>query len=140
MTKKAIRDVMTANPVRMPSSAVLTDAARTMRDADVGTVIVVDGNKVCGLATDRDIVVRAVAAGKDPKTTKVGEVCSREVFGVSPDETTDRAVNLMREKTIRRLPVVENGSVVGIVSLGDLAIALDRSSVLADISAGAANR
>jgi CBS domain-containing protein len=135
-----IRDVMTAHPVTLPATSSLVDAALAMRDFNVGDVIVLEDGQICGIITDRDIVVRAIANGNYPATTKLGEICSRELTTLSPTDTVDDAVRLMREKAIRQLPVVENGQPVGIVSLGDLVIDRDRHSVLGDISAALPNR
>ena len=137
---KHIRDLMTPNPVTLSATLTLVDAAIAMRDFDVGAVIVLDNGQVCGIATDRDIVVRAIANGNYPATTKLGEICSRELTTVSPSDTVDDAVRLMREKAIRRLLVVENGQPLGIVSIGDLATEQEPQSPLADISAAPPNR
>ena len=135
-----IRDVMTPNPIALPVTASVVDAALAMRDSDVGAVIVLEDGQVCGIVTDRDLVVRAIANGNYPASTKLGEVCSRELTALSPRDTVEHAVRLMREKAIRRLPVVENGQPVGIVSIGDLAVERDRQSALGDISAAPPNR
>jgi len=135
-----VRDVMTPNPVALPSSASVSDAAKAMRDSNIGAVVVDDGNAICGIVTDRDVVVRAIAAGKDPNKVKLEEICSRELTGLSPDDGLDRAVQIMKDKAIRRLPVVDGTRAVGIVSLGDLAQRLDRSSVLGEISSATPNR
>jgi CBS domain-containing protein len=135
-----IRDVMTPNPVALPVTASVVDAALAMRDFDVGVVIVVEDGQVCGIVTDRDLVVRAIANGSYPATTKLAEVCSRELTTLSPTDTLEDAIRVMREKAIRRLPVVEDGQPVGIVSIGDLAVERDPHSVLADISAAPPNR
>src|SRR5262245_27449079 len=137
---KHIRDVMTPHPVTLSVTSTLVDAAIAMRDFDVGAVIVLDNGEVCGIATDRDLVVRAIANGSYPATAMLGEFCSRELTTVSPSDTVDKAVRLMREKAIRRLPVVEHGHPVGIVSLDDLASAQEQHSPLADISAAPPNR
>lgn len=89
--------------------------------------------------TDRDIVVRGIAEGLDPRTNTLDDICSRTLTTVSPDDSIDTAVSLMREKAIRRLPVVKRGRPVGIVSIGDLAIERDRDSALADVSAAPPN-
>ena len=115
-------------------------AATQMRQADIGDVVVLKDGAVCGIVTDRDVVVRAVADGKDPDKTTVGEVCSAQVVAVSPDDNEDDAVRIMREKAVRRLPVVDGGRPVGIVSIGDLAMERDQGSALADISAAPGNR
>jgi CBS domain-containing protein len=129
-----IAAVMTKEPVVLESDSLLTDAARMMRDSDIGDVIVIEGGSVCGIVTDRDIVVRGIAADKDPATTRLGEVCSKDVTTVSSDTPVEEAVRLMRDRAIRRLPVVDDDRPVGVISLGDLAMERDPSSALADIS------
>jgi CBS domain-containing protein len=136
---QTVQDVMTPNPRTVPADASLTEAARQMREADVGAVIVMDKNKVCGIVTDRDIAVRAVAEGKDPSSTKAKEVASTDLTTLDRSASADDAVRMMREKKIRRLPVVENGKPVGIVSLGDLAVERDPKSALGEISGSAPN-
>ena len=135
----SIRDVMTPEPVTVAATTTLEQAARHMRDAGIGNVIVREGEQITGILTDRDIVVRAVAEGWDPSQTPVGDVASRELTTISPDEPVDAAVALMRERSIRRLPVVESGRPVGIVSLGDLALERDPDSCLGEISAAPPN-
>jgi CBS domain-containing protein len=110
-----------------------------MRDEDIGDVIVMDDGKVCGIVTDRDVVVRALAEDRDPKSTKVAEICSRDLTTIAPGDPIDKAVKLMRERSIRRLPVVQGDRPVGIVSIGDLAQDRDPESALADISAAPPN-
>jgi CBS domain-containing protein len=135
-----IRDVMTTDPQTLPESTLVRVAAETMRANDIGDVIVSDENgQITGILTDRDIVVRVVAEGRDPRATRVGDIASRELTSVAPDEPVDRAVQLMRERAIRRLPVVDRGKPVGIVSIGDLALDRDPDSALADISAAPPN-
>jgi CBS domain-containing protein len=125
---------MTERPVTLDREASLTEAARLMRDRGIGDVIVVEGDDAEGIVTDRDIVIRGVAEGNDPNTTRVGQVISGELMSVAPDDPVDLAIRLMREGAIRRLPVLDRGRPVGIVSLGDLAISRDPASALADIS------
>lgn len=134
-----VRDVMTQNPVTLPRTAPVADAAKRMRDEDIGDVIVMDDGDMCGLVTDRDIVVRAVAEGADPQFTKLGEICSADLVTVGPDDPIDDAARVMRERAVRRVPVVEGKRPVGIVSIGDLAIERDEGSALADISAAEGN-
>lgn len=134
-----IRDVMTKDPQILPASASLVDAAKVMRDEDIGPVIVVENDRVVGIVTDRDIVVRAVAEDRSPSATTVGDVASRDLTTVSPGDAVEDAVRLMREGAVRRLPVVEGGKPVGIVALGDLAVQRDPDSALADISAAEPN-
>jgi CBS domain-containing protein len=135
-----VREVMTDNPRTLPSSARLCDAAREMRDADIGSVIVMEGGSICGIVTDRDIVVRAVARGLNPLDTPLSAVCMREPATVSPEQDVDEAVNLMRMRGIRRLPVEEDGRPVGIVTMGDLDIEPHQKATLAQISAHAVSR
>ena len=136
-----VQDVMTGNPKTLKASSSIMEAARMMRDSDIGDVIVVDDSgKVYGIVTDRDLVIRAIASGEDPKSTRIESVCSREMTVLHPTQTTDEAVKLMKEKAIRRLPVVDGETVVGVVSLGDLATRLDERSALGQISVTAPNR
>lgn len=135
-----IRTVMTPDPVTVDANAALVDAASAMHDADVGDVIVTEDGAVAGILTDRDIVIRATARGSDPVNTTVGDVCSRELAFLEPDQTVDEAIAIMRDRALRRLPVLEEGRPIGIVSLGDLAVQRDRGSVLGDISAAPSNR
>src|SRR4030088_3231018 len=104
---QTIREIMTPRPVTLEDSATVFDAARVMRDANIGDVIVVKGGSVRGVVTDRDIVVRAVADGRDPKSVKLGEIFTTDVVTVTPDDSVDIVVALMRDKAIRRVPVVE---------------------------------
>ncbi len=136
---QSIRDVMTPSPRAMDARASVQEAAKAMLDDDIGDVIVCDGDTVCGIVTDRDITIRTVAHGKDPAATKLGEICSEDLTSLSLGDTVDDAVRLMREKAIRRIPVLDDGKPVGVVSIGDLAIDLDADSALADISKAPAN-
>jgi CBS domain-containing protein len=136
---QAVREVMNGNVVTLPPSAPLVDAARRMRDADIGDVLVVDGGTLAGVVTDRDIVVRAIADGKDPQSTTLADVCSGDVVTVAPDDSIDHAAQVMRERAVRRVPVVDGRNPVGIVSLGDVAIERESSTPLADISAAKGN-
>jgi CBS domain-containing protein len=138
---QAIKDVMTPDPVCVDPHDSAADAARRMRDVDSGAILVAEGGHLKGLLTDRDIVVRAVAEGRDPAQVEVQEICSSDIQALRPDDDIDRAVTLMRERHIRRIPVVEEGDhPVGIVSIGDLALARDERSALADISGAPANQ
>ena len=137
--KQNLREVMTPNPKALSQSATIMEAACAMRDNDIGDVVVLDNGRLCGIVTDRDIVVRALAAGCDPNRTSVGEICSRALVTLAPEDSTGQAVRVMREHAIRRLPIEDRGRVVGIVSLGDVAVDADRRSALADISAAPPN-
>ena len=134
-----IREIMTQHPVTVQSNTSALDAARTMRESNIGCLAVMRDGKLDGVVTDRDLVVRVMAKGLDPSSTKLENVYSREIASLSPTSTTDEAVRLMREKSIRRIPVVDDGSIIGMVSLGDLAVALDPQSALADISKASPN-
>jgi CBS domain-containing protein len=139
MTQK-VRDVMTPSPITLTRDATVAQAAKIMRDQGIGDVLVTeDGDRLCGVVTDRDIVVRAVAETRDVTATPVGALCSSDVATVTPDQDADEVVRLMREKAVRRVPVVEEGHPVGIVSIGDLAVDRDPSSALSDISAAPPN-
>lgn len=135
-----IAELMTKNPVTMDNTTDLQTAARAMRDHDIGDVVVTkpDGT-LCGIVTDRDIVVRGIAEGVDPSSTTLDDVCNHNLVTVGSDDSVAAAVKAMEENAIRRLPVVDNDSLVGIVSLGDLAVERDRESALGEISAAPAN-
>ena len=137
---RLVREAMTAEPVCLSSNTTLIDAALQMREDDIGDVLVTEQDRILGVLTDRDIVVRGLAAGKDPARTTVGEIGSGRLVTVGPDDPVGRAVELMREHAVRRLPVCQDGRPVGIVCLGDLAVEQDPGSALADISAAPANR
>jgi CBS domain-containing protein len=131
---KTVADVMTPNPVTVEPSTTLVDIAKQMDREDIGEVLVAEGGRLCGLVTDRDIVVRAIAEGRDPATSRVDDICTHEVTSVSPGDSIDDAVRLMSDRAIRRLPVVENGKPVGVVSLGDIATEKEPRSALGQIS------
>jgi CBS domain-containing protein len=130
---------MTPSPRTLTSSASIVEAARIMRDEDVGAVIVMDKDDIRGIVTDRDITVRCVADGQDWQNATLGSMCTGNVVTVSPDDDVQTATRLMRDNAVRRLPVVENGKPGGIVSIGDLSIESDGEKALADISAAPPN-
>ncbi|WP_327596086.1 CBS domain-containing protein [Streptomyces chartreusis] len=135
-----VRDVMTTDLVTVEPQASVTSVAEMMRDEDVGTVLVTDGEQLRGLVTDRDLVVRSVAAGHDPGGTTVIDACSDEMITVGPGDDLEHAIDVMREHSVRRIPVVDQKQhAVGVVSLGDLAIERDPHSALGDISAASPN-
>ncbi|MFC5829913.1 CBS domain-containing protein [Nonomuraea insulae] len=136
---KTVADVMTSHPATVEADQPVSVAATLMRDNDTGAIIVNDHGRLQGIVTDRDITVRVVAAELGPDTP-VREACSPSVEAVCPDTSIDQAVRLMRTHAVRRLPVVEDGRAVGVVSLGDLAVERDPNSALADISAAEGNR
>lgn len=133
--QSTIREVMTPMPVTLPLSASVVEAAQVMRDEGIGDVLIVDGDRLAGLVTDRDLVVRCLAESPDLSRATVDQACTSDVTCLGPDSLIEDAVQLMRQQAIRRLPVVEDGRPIGIVSLGDLAVERDPGSVLADISA-----
>lgn len=135
-----VRDAMTPQPAQLSVSATVAEAAQTMRDRNVGAILVTDEEGLCGMLTDRDIVVRGVADGKDPNRLKIGDICSHELWALAPTDPLTDAVQLMRNRSVRRAPVLENGkTAVGVISLGDLAVRLDPSSALGSISAARPN-
>ncbi len=135
-----VREIMAQQVQTCPADSSVSEAAEVMRDNDIGDVIVLkDDGSVCGIVTDRDITVRAVAEGRDASSTRLDEICSHDVTTISPDEDSQEAARIMREQAVRRLPVTDGGRPVGIVSIGDLAIERDPDSALADISAERGN-
>lgn len=137
-----VRDVMTPAPEAVSLDTPLTTAARLMADQDIGDVIVIEPKteRVAGIITDRDIAIRAVAEGRNPDSTTVEEIFSRNLAAVSPADSIGRVLELMEDLKVRRLPVVEADRAVGIVSLGDLAVETNVGSALAEISSAAPDR
>ncbi|MEI5097609.1 CBS domain-containing protein [Streptomyces sp. PmtG] len=129
-----VRQVMTPGVVTVGPDASLVEAAQLMRAQGIGDVLVASGGRVLGVLTDRDITLRAVADGADPLTVSAQAVCTPNPVVVAPDDDVAAAVGLMRDHAVRRLPVVEDGRPVGMVSLGDLAVERDPASALADIA------
>ena len=136
---QSIREVMTENPECVSGDTPVADAAKLMRDKDFGGVLCVDGDEVSGFLTDRDIALRVVAEGKDPTSTTVGDVATTDLHTLSPDDSVDDAIALVRKHNVRRVPVIEGAKPVGIVSIGDLALERDKDSALADMSAEPSN-
>jgi CBS domain-containing protein len=134
-----VRDIMTGHPVTVEPQTSVTAVARIMRDRDLGAVLVTDGDELRGLVTDRDLVIRSVAEGGDPERTTVAGACSADLVTVRSDDELNHAVELMRDHAVRRVPVVDDGRPVGIVSLGDLAMERDPESALGDISVARPN-
>ena len=130
----SIREVMTKDPITIEESASVVEAAKAMAKADIGPTLITRGGELAGIVTDRDIAVRVVAEGQDPNSVKAIDIATTDLATLSPDDDAGDAVRLMKEKNIRRVAIVENNQPVGIVSIGDLAVALDEGSVLADIS------
>ena len=136
---QSIREVMTDNPTAVSTDTNIVEAAKAFESGDFGALIVTDGDQVAGILTDRDITVRVVAEGRDPDSTTVGDVCTKDVKTLSPDDSVEDAIELVRQEDVRRVPVVEGAKAVGIVSIGDLAVERDEDSALADISAASPN-
>lgn len=133
-----VRDIMTPAPVGVYYGQTIGETARVMRDSQVGAVLVVNDGALAGLVTDRDLVIRGLAAGEGPDSP-VGPLCSGDLVGVAADADLAQAAQLMRDNAVRRLPVINDGQVVGIVSMGDLAVCADGDSALAAVSRAEAN-
>jgi CBS domain-containing protein len=119
---KSVRDAMTENPRSIGTSESVVDAARVMRAEHIGSLPITDDEQLVGMITDRDITTRVVAEAADPTTTSVGDVYSRDLIMVEPDKDLEEALQLMARHQVRRLPVVEDGRLVGIVAQADVAL------------------
>jgi CBS domain-containing protein len=119
---KHVRDAMTPSVHTASPSQSLAEAAQMMRSEDAGSIPVVEDGRLVAIVTDRDITVRAVADGADPKETRVADVASQDVVTVTPDQDLDEALALMARHQVRRLPVVEDGQLVGILAQADVAV------------------
>ncbi len=133
-----VKDIMTKNVAYISPDTSVIDAARLMQQHNVGSIPVCDRNGIVGMVTDRDIVLRNVVIGTDPKTTPVSNIMTTNVTSVTPDTDVEDLGHIMSQKQIRRVPVVEQNNLVGIVALGDLAVDrrfdTEASSALTDIS------
>jgi CBS domain-containing protein len=118
---KKVRDAMTQNPTYVSPTQAITEAARIMRDEDVGSLPVVEGDRLTGMVTDRDIVVRGLADGRDASQLSVQDVASRDVQTVDAEESLDEALRVMATHQVRRVPVVEGGRLVGVLAQADVA-------------------
>jgi CBS domain-containing protein len=139
---RELREVMTRSPRTVTPDTPLSEAAQVMRDDDIGDVIVAEPTtqKAVGIVTDRDIAIRAVAESSDPDTTTVRDLVSEDLVAAAPGDTVEDAIKLMQGLNVRRLPVVEGGRAVGVVSLGDLSVEIDAGDALADISTAPPDR
>ena len=117
----SVRDAMTEKPHSIDASVSVVEAARLMRDENIGSLPITDDGKLAGMITDRDITTTVVAVGTDPKATSVGDVGRQDPISVEPDKDLEEALQLMARHQVRRLPVVENGRLVGIVAQADIA-------------------
>jgi CBS domain-containing protein len=138
MTRK-VREIMSAAPVCMAASESVSAAAKAMKDRGIGTVLVLSGGRLAGLVTDRDIAIRVLAENRDPLTTRLDDICSSELAVLSPDDAVETATRIVRDRAVRRLPVMADGTPVGVVSIGDLALDKDERSALSQISASGPN-
>ncbi len=139
-----IKDIMTRAVVSIHPNESVEVAARTMTQYNIGALPVCKDGKLCGMLTDRDIVTRCLAANRRPDNTQVRQVMTEQVTTVSPDMQAGVAAHLMGRLQIRRLPVVENGNLCGMVSLGDMAVreetVMDAGDALADVSSNISDR
>jgi CBS domain-containing protein len=118
---KSIRDVMSSNPCAIDADKPVAYAAKMMKEEDVGLAPIVEGDRLLGTLTDRDIVLRVVAEGKDPQTVTAREVASTDLITIDPQQDLDEALRLMASNLVRRLPVVEEGRLVGVLAQADVA-------------------
>ena len=138
MTRK-VRDIMSSAPVCMAPGESVSAAAKAMKQHGIGTVLVLTDGRLSGLVTDRDITVRVLAENRDPQTTRVGDICGDELAMLSPDDDVEQACRLVRERAVRRIPVLADGRPVGVVSIGDLALDKDATSALSGVSSASPN-
>lgn len=139
MAQQTVADVMTPSPTTVDAAEPLEAAARLMATEDVGALVVTSGNAAVGVVTDRDLVVRGLAEGLGLDAT-VQQVASEKVVTVGHTDPVETAVEVMRAAAVRRVPVLDGDVLVGIVSIGDLAVERDPASALADISDAEPNR
>lgn len=130
-----VQDVMTPNPRTASPDTNLSELADMMRANDTGFIPIVDDGRLTGVVTDRDIVIRAVAEGISPADCQAKDVCSPQIVSISASVSANDAARQMRDAHVRRIAVVDDERLVGVVAIGDLASALDPESALADISA-----
>jgi CBS domain-containing protein len=126
---RSVRDTMTASPRSVGTEATAVDAARLMRDDDIGSLPIVEKGRLVGMLTDRDIAIRVVAEGIDPGSVSVAEIASSDAVSVSPDQELEEALRLMAHHQVRRLPVVEDDQLVGMLAQADVAHEEDREKV-----------
>ncbi len=138
MTRK-MRDIMSPAPICMAPGESVFAAAKAMKQHGIGTVLVLTDGKLSGLVTDRDITVRVLAENRDPLTTRIGDICGSELAVLGPDDDLEQATRLVRERAVRRIPVLADGIPVGVVSIGDLALDHDATSALSGVSSGSPN-
>jgi CBS domain-containing protein len=132
---RKMRDIMSPAPVCMAPGESVSAAAQAMKRHGIGAVLVLSDGSLSGLVTDRDITVRVLAEDRDPETTRIGDICSPEPAVLGPDDDVEKATRLVREHAVRRIPVLQDGVPVGVVSIGDLALEKDAISALSGVSA-----
>ena len=136
-----VRDIMTQDVGTATLDSTVEDVASMMKEEDAGSIPVVDGGELAGIVTDRDIVIRCIAEGKDPSDTTVEEILTEELHTIEPEAEVEDAARVMSERQIRRLPVVDGGELIGVISLGDIAVdgsAALSAGVLREVSRPAA--
>jgi CBS domain-containing protein len=131
---RTVRDVMTKDPVALSSDSTVTDAAKAMSDHRIGSVVVMEKDKPCGIVTDRDIVVRTIARGGDPAKTPLSEICRHSLAAVRPDQSVDDVVQVMKSHDVKRVVVMRDSKLEGIVSLADLTRRGEGEDVQDDLS------
>ena len=136
---RKMRDIMSPAPVCMAPGESVFAAAKAMKQHGIGTVLVLTDGRLSGLVTDRDITVRVLAENRDPLTTRIGDICSSELAVLGPDDDVEQATRLVRERAVRRIPVLADGIPVGVVSIGDLALDKDATSALSGVSSAPPN-
>jgi CBS domain-containing protein len=135
---RKMRDIMSPAPICMAPGESVFAAAKVMKQYGIGTVLVLTDGKLSGLVTDRDITVRVLAENRDPLTTRIGDICS-ELAVLGPDDDLEQATRLVRERAVRRIPVLADGIPVGVVSIGDLALDEDATSAMSGVSSAPPN-
>ena len=125
---RKMRDIMSAAPACMAPGDSVSAAAQVMKQHGIGTVLVLTDGRLSGLVTDRDITVRVLAENRDPQTTRIGDICSSELVVLHPDDDIAEATRLVRDRAVRRMPVMRDGTPVGVVSIGDLTAEKDATS------------
>ena len=136
---RKMRDIMSPAPICMAPGESVFAAAKAMRQYGIGTVLVLTDGKLSGLVTDRDIMVQVLAENRDPLTTRIGDICSSELAVLGPDDDVEQATRLVRDRAVRRIPVLADGIPVGVVSIGDLALDQDAASALSGVSPASPN-
>ncbi len=131
---RSCQDVMTKNPATCEMQSPVVEAAQMMEREGVGAIPVCENGRLAGIVTDRDIAVRVVASGRDPRQTRIEEVMTRDPESVKADESIDRALEVMESRQVRRIPVIDaGGKLVGIIAQADIATRLDEPNATAEV-------